>query len=79
VTFVLDGVLMGANDFRDLRWQTTVAFAACLPVFVAVIVRPSLGIVTVWLGLVVWICVRALKNHMRVQGDLWLLSADSVA
>jgi Na+-driven multidrug efflux pump len=79
VTFVLDGVLMGANDFRDLRWQTTVAFAACLPVFAAVIARPSLGIVTVWLGLVVWICVRALKNHTRVRGDLWLLSADSVA
>ena len=38
VTFVLDGVLMGANDFRDLRWQTTLAFAACLPVFVAVMV-----------------------------------------
>src|SRR5690606_38133290 len=26
VTFVLDGVLMGANDFADLRWQTTLAF-----------------------------------------------------
>ena len=34
LTFVLDGVLMGANDFRDLRWQTTLAFAAALPVFV---------------------------------------------
>ena len=36
-TFVLDGVLMGANDFRDLRWQTTLAFAVSLPVFVAVL------------------------------------------
>jgi putative MATE family efflux protein len=77
-TFVLDGVLMGANDFRDLRWQTTVAFVACLPVFAAVFVRPSLGIVTVWLGLLVWISVRAVKNHARVQGDRWLTSADSV-
>ena len=51
LTFVLDGVLMGANDFRDLRWQTTLAFAACLPVFAAVLARPSLGIVTVWLGM----------------------------
>ena len=42
VTFVLDGVLMGANDFRDLRWSTTLAFAACLPVFVAR-VRPTLA------------------------------------
>jgi putative MATE family efflux protein len=77
-TFVLDGVLMGANDFRDLRWQTTVAFVACLPVFAAVFARPSLGIVTVWLGLLVWISVRAVKNHARVQGDRWMTSADSV-
>lgn len=79
VTFVLDGVLMGANDFRDLRWQTTIAFAACLPLFVAVMVRPSLGIVTVWLGLLLWVCVRAVKNHSRVQGNVWLTSADAVA
>ena len=78
VTFVLDGVLMGANDFRDLRWQTTLAFALALPVFVAVMVRPSLGIVTVWLGLLLWVSVRALKNHLRVQGDGWMDSASSV-
>ena len=51
VTFVLDGVLMGANDFRDLRWQTTIAFALVLPVFATVMARPSLGITTVWLGI----------------------------
>jgi len=78
LTFVLDGVLMGANDFKDLRWQTTIAFALALPVFVAVMARPSLGIVTVWLGLLLWVCVRALKNHLRVQGDRWLASADAV-
>jgi putative MATE family efflux protein len=78
LTFVLDGVLMGANDFRDLRWQTTVAFLAALPVFAAVFARPSLGIVTVWLGLLVWISVRAVKNHTRVQGDRWMASAESV-
>ncbi len=78
LTFVLDGVLMGANDFRDLRWQTTLAFALVLPVFVAVMVRPSLGIATVWLGMLLWVCVRALKNHLRVQGDRWMTSAESV-
>jgi putative MATE family efflux protein len=79
VTFVTDGILMGANDFRDLRWQTILAFAICLPVFVAVMARPSLGIVTVWLGMLLWICVRAGKNHLRVQGDRWLQSADTVS
>ena len=78
LTFVLDGVLMGANDFRDLRWQTTLAFLLSLPVFVAVIVRPSLGIVTVWSGMLLWVSIRAVKNHRRVQGDRWLASADTV-
>jgi len=78
LTFVLDGVLMGANDFRDLRLQTALAFAACLPVFVAVMARPSLGLTTVWLGMFVWIGVRAVKNHLRVQGEKWLASADAV-
>ena len=51
---------------------------AALPVFALVFVRPSLGLATVWLGLLVWICVRAAKNHLRVQGDAWLLGADTV-
>ena len=78
VTFVLDGVLMGANDFADLRWQTTLAFLAALPVFAAVIVRPSLGLLTVWVGMFVWVGVRALRNHRRVRGETWMRSADAL-
>jgi len=78
VTFVTDGILMGANDFRDLRWSTTVAFFVGLPVFVAVMLRPSLGIVTVWVGVLLFISARALKNHTRVQGDVWMRSAERV-
>jgi putative MATE family efflux protein len=78
VTFVTDGILMGANDFRDLRWSTTLAFFVGLPVFVAVMLRPSLGIVTVWLGVLLFIAARALRNHTRVQGDTWMRSADAV-
>lgn len=79
VTFVLDGVLMGANDFRDLRWQTTLAFVVSLPVFLAVGRWPSLGIGGVWVGMVVWVTVRAVKNHLRVRGDAWMESAAGVA
>jgi putative MATE family efflux protein len=78
-TFVLDGVLMGGNDFRDLRWSTTLAFLASLPVFVAVMVWPDLGLVGVWTGMLLWVSVRALKNHTRVRGDAWLESAGGVA
>jgi len=75
LTFVLDGVLMGANDFADLRWQTLLAFVATLPLYVAVMAWPSLGLVTVWLGMLVWVSVRAVKNHLRVQGEAWMASA----
>lgn len=78
VTFVLDGVLMGANDFKDLRWQTTVAFVVAAPFFIAVRLRPSLGLATVWTGLTVWMCVRAVRNHARVRGDAWMDSAARV-
>jgi putative MATE family efflux protein len=78
VTFVTDGILMGANDFRDLRWSTTVGFLAVLPVFVAVMARPSLGIVTVWLAQLLWVLARAAKNHHRIRGDLWMQSAERV-
>lgn len=77
-TFVLDGVLMGANDFRDLRWQTTLAFVVAAPFFVAVRLRPSLGLATVWAGLTVWMIVRAARNHTRVRGDAWMDSAARV-
>jgi putative MATE family efflux protein len=78
ITFVLDGALMGANDFRNLRWQTTLAFVAALPIFVAVHLWPSLGIAGVWTALFVWMTVRAARNHSRVRGEVWMRSAATV-
>jgi Na+-driven multidrug efflux pump len=78
ITFVTDGILMGANDFRDLRWSTTIAFVVALPVFVAVMLWPDLGILTVWLGVFVFIAARAVKNHTRIQGEAWMHSAEHV-
>ncbi len=68
----------GGDDFRDLRWQTTIAFLAAAPFFLAVMVRPSLGLATVWTGLVVWMCVRGLRNHRRVRGDAWMAGVATV-
>ena len=78
ITFVTDGILMGANDFRNLRWSTTLSFVISLPVFISVMVHPSLGLLTVWLGVLLAITVRAVKNHTRVRGETWMLSADAV-
>lgn len=47
-------------------------------VVLAVMVRPSLGLGGVWLGLLLWVSVRALRNHRRVQGDEWMAGAGAV-
>lgn len=77
-TFVLDGALMGANDFHNLRWQTTLAFGVALPFFVAVLIWPSLGLPVVWFGMFAWISTRAWRNLARARSDGWLTSAARV-
>ena len=42
-------------------------------------VWPDLGIVGVWTGMLLWVSVRAVKNHLRVRGDAWMASAAGVA
>ena len=64
VTFVTDGILMGANDFRDLRWSTTIALRRAAGVRRRD-AAPSLGIVTVWLGVLLFIRARAEEPHPR--------------
>jgi len=70
-SFVLDGVLMGASDFRFLQWATVAAGLAFVPSAVAVLHWHGLGILGVWSGLLVWITVRAVLNGARVSGERW--------
>ena len=79
ITFVFDGVLMGANDFRDLRWQTTLAFLAALPVFGAGVpaTRRS-GSPACGRRCSCGSAVRAARNHHRVRGAEWMAGAERV-
>ena len=70
--------LAAGASYGALGLVLRTALGASLPVFVAVMVQPSLGILTVWFGVLVAIVARAIKNHTRVQGDAWMRSADSV-
>jgi putative MATE family efflux protein len=70
-SFVLDGVLMGASDFRFLQWATVAAGLAFAPAAAAVLHWHRLGILGVWTGLLVWIVVRAVLNGRRVSGERW--------
>ncbi len=71
-TFVLDGVIMGASDFAFVKWTTVAGLAVFVPFAVAVIARPSLGLVVIWVGLFMWISTRGIVAGLRYRGNAWL-------
>jgi putative MATE family efflux protein len=77
VAFVLDGVLMGASDFRALQWITVAAGLAYLPFAAGVLHWHRLGITGIWVGLFVWITVRAVAIRARFNGEDWTALAGS--
>ena len=72
IAFVLDGVLIGASDFRYLQWSMVVGLLVFLPFAVLVPAVPSLGIVGVWTGLLAWMVARAVANVARYRREAWL-------
>ena len=67
VAFADDGVLIGAGDYRFLGLAAFGYLIAVLPIAVAVLATPSLGIAGIWLGLVLWMLLRAAVNTARVR------------
>ncbi|MBW3667847.1 MAG: MATE family efflux transporter [Actinobacteria bacterium] len=74
VAFVLDGILIGASDFRFLQWSTAAGLVVFVPFAAAVLARPQLGIVGLWCGLLAWMAGRAAANWARYRGETWMLS-----
>ncbi len=66
VAFGLDGVLIGAADYRFLGRAAFGYLLAVLPIAMVVIAVPSAGIAGIWIGLVVWMILRAIVNSRRV-------------
>lgn len=75
IAFVLDGILIGASDFRFLQWSTAAGLAVFVPFATAVLLHRQLGIVGLWCGLLAWMVGRAGANWLRYRGDGWLASA----
>ncbi|MDG1391683.1 MAG: MATE family efflux transporter [Ilumatobacter sp.] len=65
VAFAYDGILIGAADYRFIGRASFAYLLAVAPIAAVVIVTPSLGIVGIWLGLLVWMTLRAIVNHRR--------------
>lgn len=72
VAFVLDGVLMGAADFAFLQASMIAGLAVFVPVAVAILWWPGLGIAGLWAGLVAWMLARATANALRFRGNAWV-------
>jgi putative MATE family efflux protein len=75
VTFVLDGVLIGAGDGRFLA----VASVLCSAVFLVaalVVVVTGAGLVALWWALTAWLVARAVTLGVRARGSRWLVLGD---
>jgi MATE family multidrug resistance protein len=74
VVFVLDGVLMGAGDFRFLFWSTAAAALLVLAPLAALALRFDWGLRGVWAGMVGLIVVRLGAMLWRWRSGKWLLT-----
>ncbi len=70
IAFADDGVLIGAGDYRFLGIAAFGYLLAVVPIGLAVLATPSLGITGIWIGLVVWMMLRAAVNTRRVRAVL---------
>jgi putative MATE family efflux protein len=71
VAFAYDGILIGAADYRFIGLASFAYLVAVIPIAVAVLLTPSLGIAGIWGGLLLWMVLRAVVNHRRA---MYLLS-----
>ncbi len=67
VAFADDGVLIGAGDYRFLGVAAFGYLVAVIPIAVVVLAAPALGIAGIWIGLTVWMMLRAVVNTVRVR------------
>lgn len=73
LAFAYDGVLIGAADYRFLGRAALAYLVAVVPIAAVVLTTPSLGIAGIWIGLTVWMVLRAVVNRRRVANVLPLV------
>ena len=71
LTFVLDGVLIGAGDMVYLAWAGALTLAVFLPM---ALLAGGHGIVALWLALGWWMLARALTLGLRARTGAWLVT-----
>jgi putative MATE family efflux protein len=71
VVFVLDGILMGAGDFRFLWWSTALASLGGLVPVCVVALQAGWGLPGIWAGMSVFMLVRAVLTVWRLRSGSW--------
>lgn len=65
LAFATDGSLIGAGDYAFLGRAALGYLVAVIPIAIVVILVPGLGIAGIWLGLLLWMTLRAIINFRR--------------
>ena len=71
VVFVLDGILMGAGDFRFLLWSTALASLGALVPICLLALRFGWGLPGIWAGMAALMAVRAVLTIRRLRSEGW--------
>jgi putative MATE family efflux protein len=71
VVFVLDGILMGAGDFRFLLWSTALASLGGLGVVCLVSLRLGWGLPGIWAGMSLMMVIRTVLTVWRLRSGAW--------
>jgi Na+-driven multidrug efflux pump len=79
LAFALDGVLIGAADFAGLARIMAVSLVFWLPMAVATLVHPALGIVGVWSAILMWMVARVVLMTRRFRAAPWVVPAHASA
>ena len=75
VVFVLDGILMGAADFRFLWWSTALASLGGLAPVCVLSLWAGWGLRGIWAGMVVMMVARAVLTVWRLRSGAWAVVA----
>jgi Na+-driven multidrug efflux pump len=65
LAFAYDGILIGAGDYQFIGRASFAYLLAVAPIAAVVVTNESFGIIGIWIGLTVWMCLRAVVNHRR--------------
>jgi putative MATE family efflux protein len=76
VVFVLDGILMGAADFRFLWWSTALASLGGLVPVCLLALRFDWGLPGIWVGMLVMMTGRAVLSVWRLRSGAWAVVVD---